>query len=132
MKNKILLCSLLLLCFLMGCGETESSYTSEAVFEEESSPQETGTLISTADVSEEPTAVPTPVAGGSSVAVVEPSNASYVLNLNTGKFHYVSCSSVDSMNPENRQYVANSRDEILGMICPGTGENYNPCGRCDP
>jgi competence protein ComEC len=49
----------------------------------------------------------------------------YVINTNTGKFHYPWCSSVDQMNEENKQYYTGSRDELIA-------EGYSPCGRCNP
>lgn len=51
--------------------------------------------------------------------------ASYVLNTNTKKFHYPTCSSVDAMKPENRQDYTGSADELVAM-------GYSPCGRCKP
>ena len=50
---------------------------------------------------------------------------SYVLNTNTMKFHYPSCSSAADIYPENRKDVTLTRQEILDM-------GYIPCKRCDP
>ncbi len=49
----------------------------------------------------------------------------YVLNTNTHKFHYPSCSSVSEMKPENTSYFTGSRDEVIA-------QGYKPCGRCKP
>lgn len=49
----------------------------------------------------------------------------YVLNTNTKKFHYPTCSSVDDMKPKNRKDVHESRDQIIA-------EGYEPCKRCNP
>ncbi|MBR4889494.1 MAG: hypothetical protein IKU17_10150, partial [Clostridia bacterium] len=49
----------------------------------------------------------------------------YVLNTNTYKFHYPSCSSVDDMKESNTAYYHGTRDEIIDM-------GYSPCGRCHP
>lgn len=49
----------------------------------------------------------------------------YVLNLNTQKFHYPSCSSVSDMNEENKAEFEGSREELLEA-------GYAPCGRCKP
>ena len=49
----------------------------------------------------------------------------YVLNTNTKKFHYPSCSSVSSMKDSNRQDYTGSRDDLIR-------EGYSPCGRCNP
>ena len=49
----------------------------------------------------------------------------YVLNTNTGKFHYPDCSSVSDIYPQNREDVTMDRNEIIGM-------GYVPCKRCNP
>lgn len=49
----------------------------------------------------------------------------YVLNTNTHKFHYSSCSSVNDMSPKNRQDVTWSRSDIIA-------KGYDPCKRCNP
>jgi len=49
----------------------------------------------------------------------------YVLNTNTMKFHYPSCSSASDIYPENRQDVTLTRQEIIDM-------GYVPCKRCNP
>lgn len=49
----------------------------------------------------------------------------YVLNTNTKKFHYPSCSSVDQMKDKNKKNVTCSRDEVIEM-------GYEPCKRCNP
>ena len=53
------------------------------------------------------------------------SGTDYVLNTNTHKFHYPSCSSVSDMKPENTSYFTGSRDEVIA-------QGYKPCGRCKP
>lgn len=50
---------------------------------------------------------------------------SYVVNTNTGKFHYPGCSSVGQMSGSNRWDYTGSRDELIGM-------GYDPCKRCNP
>lgn len=49
----------------------------------------------------------------------------YVLNKNTGKFHYPDCSSVKDMKSKNREDTLKSREEIISM-------GYIPCNRCRP
>ena len=49
----------------------------------------------------------------------------YVLNTNTGKFHYPSCRSVKQMKDKNKLFVEATRDEIIGR-------GYSPCGNCNP
>ncbi|MDO4260847.1 MAG: hypothetical protein Q4C82_02120 [Eubacteriales bacterium] len=52
-------------------------------------------------------------------------SASYVLNTNTGKFHYPSCSSVAKIAPQNYSTSNSSRDDLVA-------QGYSPCGRCKP
>lgn len=49
----------------------------------------------------------------------------YVLNTNTKKFHYPTCSSVDDMKEKNKQIYTGSREEVINM-------GYVPCKRCNP
>ena len=49
----------------------------------------------------------------------------YVLNTNTKKFHYPSCSSVKKMSEKNKAYHTGTRDEVIAM-------GYDPCGNCHP
>lgn len=49
----------------------------------------------------------------------------YVLNINTKKFHYDSCSAVESMAQNNKKYVNDSRESIIN-------QGYSPCKICNP
>ena len=49
----------------------------------------------------------------------------YILNTNTGKFHWPGCSSVDNMNEENKCYYSGTRQSVIDM-------GYSPCGNCHP
>ena len=60
------------------------------------------------------------VSGSTSAALQE-----YVLNTNTMKFHYPSCSSVEKMKDKNKQIVEATRDEVRSW-------GYDPCGICRP
>lgn len=62
----------------------------------------------------------------SSAIVQEQQNGSitYVLNTNTKKIHYESCSSVNQMKDKNKAYT----DNYDGAIAQG----YKPCGKCNP
>lgn len=88
------------------------------------------TVPSTAAEEVAPVAVVETAAPTESIAV-EPSIAEtkagreYVLNTNTRKFHYPSCSSVDRIKSSNRQDVTATRDELISR-------GYDPCGRCTP
>lgn len=54
----------------------------------------------------------------------ESRETTYVLNTNTKKFHYPTCSSVDDMKEKNKQIYTGSRDEVINM-------GYVPCKRCN-
>lgn len=49
----------------------------------------------------------------------------YILNTNTMKFHYSSCSSAEDIKDSNRSTFTGTRDELLAR-------SYEPCGRCHP
>lgn len=55
----------------------------------------------------------------------EASQADYILNTNTKKFHYPTCSSVNNMKEKNKQEFFGTRDEAIS-------NGYSPCGRCKP
>ncbi len=50
---------------------------------------------------------------------------SYVINKNTGVFHYSDCGSVSKINPANRIDFEGTREEVLD-------QHYKPCGKCNP
>lgn len=77
--------------------------------------QETTTTPVQEDPAQEEPEEQTPVSSGTA----------YILNTNTKKFHYPSCSSVDQMSDKNRQEFTGTRDEVIAM-------GYDPCGRCHP
>ena len=60
-----------------------------------------------------------------SSAPQESQGITYVLNTNTKKFHYPTCSSVDDMKEKNKQIYTDSREEVINM-------GYVPCKRCNP
>lgn len=60
-----------------------------------------------------------------SSAPQESQQTTYVLNTNTMKFHYLTCSSVDDMKEKNKQIYTGSREEVINM-------GYVPCKRCNP
>ena len=55
----------------------------------------------------------------------ESQETTYVLNTNTMKFHYPSCSSVDQMKEKNKEIYTGNREDIINM-------GYMPCKRCNP
>ena len=60
-----------------------------------------------------------------SPAPQESQGITYVLNTNTMKFHYPTCSSVDDMKEKNKQIYTGSREKVINM-------GYVPCKRCNP
>lgn len=61
----------------------------------------------------------------SNTTETEKVTASYILNTNSKKFHYPTCSSVGQMKEANKQEYTGSRDDLIA-------EGYSPCGRCHP
>jgi len=61
-------------------------------------------------------------------APVEPTpepEKDWVLNLNTGKFHKPSCSSVKDIKESNRRDVHMTREAVIA-------QGFEPCGKCHP
>lgn len=58
-------------------------------------------------------------------APIETVTQDYVLNTNTKKFHYPSCSSVKDIKPSNRSDYSGTRDDIIN-------QGYKSCKRCNP
>jgi hypothetical protein len=54
----------------------------------------------------------------------EPEGYNYIINSNSKVFHNPDCSSVASMNSENKQYSYETREELL--------PEYSPCKNCNP
>lgn len=52
-------------------------------------------------------------------------SVTYILNLNTKKFHYPYCHSVDQMKESNKEYFTGSRSEVINR-------GFSPCGNCKP
>ncbi len=57
--------------------------------------------------------------------VTESSVQTYILNTNTMKFHYETCSSVSTINESNKATYTGTREELID-------QGYDPCGNCDP
>lgn len=83
-----------------------------------------GEGIEAGTVAEE-TTIPEATTVAETTLVTEPRGMTYILNTNTKKFHYPSCSSVSQMKEKNKKSFTGSRDEIIS-------QGYDPCGRCNP
>lgn len=68
---------------------------------------------------------PVPEPAGNQQTEPEPQGNTYILNTNTKKFHYPSCSSVKQMKESNKQVYTGSREDIIS-------QGYDPCKRCNP
>ena len=49
----------------------------------------------------------------------------YILNLNTKKFHYPACSAVNKISEENKEVFKGDKNELIYG-------GYFPCGICNP
>ena len=94
-----------------------------------------GTIVFTSDGSEisvnvNPSEYTPPVVTTTTTAQQEQNNPSddsgttYVLNTNSKKIHYASCSSVDDMKESNKAFTNEYEQAII--------DGYKPCGRCKP
>ena len=52
-------------------------------------------------------------------------NCNYIINTNTGKFHYTWCSSVKKISEKNKWNYTGTRDSVIKM-------GYEPCKKCNP
>jgi DNA-entry nuclease len=89
---------------------------------------EPGVTIDYATGNNQLSADTTQVASGSTstaTSTQQSAEQTYILNTNTHKFHYPSCSSVQDMSESNKQTFTGTRDELIA-------EGYSPCGRCKP
>lgn len=71
------------------------------------------------------TATPKPRATATPRATNRTPAKTYILNTNTKKFHYPSCSSVKQMKDKNKRTYTGDRQEVIRM-------GYVPCKRCNP
>ena len=54
-----------------------------------------------------------------------PVSSTYILNTNSKKFHYSTCSAIKNMKEKNKKVYDGTRDDIIGM-------GYEPCSLCHP
>lgn len=98
---------------------SSTSTSSAASAATTTSPTATVSRISTPSAASTPSVVSeTPSSSGSH-------EMTYVLNTNSMKFHYPSCSSAKQISAANRQEFTGTREEVVAR-------GYEPCGRCDP
>lgn len=70
-------------------------------------------------------AVPCDISAFEPAVEETPPEATYILNINTNKFHYPGCDSVDRMKEKNKKPVTWTREECIAR-------GYVPCGYCHP
>lgn len=86
-----------------------------------------GITISYADGSSERAvqSAPTP-AQTQQAQVQQPAEThTYIVNINTGRFHYPECSSVKQMKDKNKMEFTGDRQELIS-------QGYQPCQNCNP
>ena len=139
-----LLLAALLILALCACGETEPKVTIQTEAPKATAtpkPAATAKPTATPKPTKAPDPSPTPELVTLDPVEPDPSEApqdraapdpeptpegrDYVLNLNTMKFHYPTCSSVKDIKPANRKDVHATRDSIIA-------QGYAPCGKCKP
>ena len=74
----------------------------------------------------EPAPEPVPVAEPEpEPAVASSTEVTFVGNMNSHKFHYPYCDSVNKMSEKNKLYWTGTRDELIA-------KGYEPCQNCNP
>lgn len=102
--------------------EPTTEPTAEPVTDPTTEPTTEPTVESTAEPTAESVAEPTQAP---TVQPTEDEGQDYVLNTNTMKFHYPSCSSADDIKDKNKVYFHGTREELIAR-------GFDPCGRCHP
>lgn len=107
-----------------------SEETTEVTTEPTTVPTTEPATEATAEATTEPATKETtePETEPTTEPATEPTEANgrdYVVNTNTGKFHYPSCSSADRIKESNRWDYFGTREDLIDM-------GYSPCGRCHP
>ncbi len=64
-------------------------------------------------------------AGQADVPQSAPVEVTYILNVNTGKFHLPGCRSVKQMKDKNKREVRSTREDMIA-------QGYSPCANCNP
>ncbi|MDO4556140.1 MAG: DNA/RNA non-specific endonuclease, partial [Lachnospiraceae bacterium] len=59
------------------------------------------------------------------VESTESTGTTYIINTNSGKFHYPDCRGVKQMKEENKQEFTGIREALIE-------QGYDPCGMCNP
>ena len=103
--------------------ETTAAPTTEPPTEPTTEPPTEPPTETTAETPTETTLSET--TAGETTAAAEGEAQEYVVNTNSGKFHYPTCDSVKDMKAKNRSDRVCTRDDLLT-------EGFVPCKRCNP
>lgn len=107
---------------------TKATTTTTTTTEATTTAAET-TTAATEPPTEAPTEAPTdpPAPAQEETPTEQPAGntRNYVINTNTGKFHYPSCSSAKRISDANRSEYNGTREDLIA-------QGYTPCERCNP
>lgn len=104
---------------------TSTTTTTTTTTEATTTTAETTTVAPTEPPTEAPTDPPAPVQEEVPAEQPVANTFTYVINTDSRKFHYPSCSSAKRISDENRSEYTGTRDELIA-------QGYDPCERCNP
>lgn len=107
---------------------TKATTTATTTTEATTTAAETTTAATeppTEAATEAPTDPPAPVQEEAPAEQPAENTRTYVINTNTGKFHYPSCSSAKRISDANRSEYNGTREDLIA-------QGYTPCERCNP
>lgn len=107
---------------------TKATTTATTTTEATTTAAETTTAATeppTEAATEAPTDPPAPVQEEAPAEQPAENTRTYVINTNTGKFHYPSCSSAKRISDANRSEYTGTRDDLIA-------QGYAPCEKCNP
>ena len=107
------------ICFCVYCYNNQPGITIDYAAGESTLSEDSMTASETQSATSTTTTSTTSPVNGNST------EQTYILNTNTHKFHYPTCSSVDDMKESNKQTYTGTRDDLIA-------QGYEPCGRCKP
>lgn len=116
-----------------GAPAEESAADVPPALSQSAEPEETPEILPEPTPEETPEASPEPTPEESPAVTsepepeksAEPAAVNYILNTNSKKFHYPSCSGVKRMKEENKASFTGTREEAIA-------KGYTPCGTCKP
>lgn len=108
---------------------TTTTVTTTEITTTETTTSETTTIVTTTETTTSETTTTTTT---ETVSVTDPPQvvktqpvSDWIINTDTGKFHYPSCRDVDRMDESNKWYYTGTYNDVTGM-------GYSPCGHCHP